>query len=161
LAELLCCDCECVFCNSLVFYVSAFYFILWAAVSAGYPALLSSSYFERINDDDVYTILLTGSNESHRRRNEDETGGVTPRHHPVSSDDVSELEKPRRRLHVLADNFLRCTVLTAVARVKSPERKSLRYSAILLSPGGHLSRRHSMKSSCTEARSSYADDDIC
>ena len=28
LAELLCCDCECVFCNSLVFYVSAFYFIL-------------------------------------------------------------------------------------------------------------------------------------
>ena len=33
-------------------YVSAFYYILWAAVSAGYPALLSSSYFERINDDD-------------------------------------------------------------------------------------------------------------
>jgi len=52
LAELLCCDCECVFCNTLVFYVSAFYFILWAVVSAGYPALLSSSYFERINDDD-------------------------------------------------------------------------------------------------------------
>jgi len=52
LAELLCCDCECVFCNSLVFCVSAFYFILWAVVSAGYPALLSSSYFERINDDD-------------------------------------------------------------------------------------------------------------
>ena len=51
LAELLCCDC--VFCNSLVFYVSAFYFILWAVVSAGYSALLSSSYFERINDDDV------------------------------------------------------------------------------------------------------------
>jgi len=51
LAELLCCDCECVFRNSLVFYVSAFYFILWAVVSAGYPALLSSSYFERINDD--------------------------------------------------------------------------------------------------------------
>ena len=50
LAELPCCDC--VFCNSLVFYVSAFYFILWAAVSAGYPALLSSSYSERINDDD-------------------------------------------------------------------------------------------------------------
>ena len=50
LAELLCCDC--VFCNSLVFYVSTFYFILWAAVSAGYPALLSRSYFERINDDD-------------------------------------------------------------------------------------------------------------
>jgi len=25
---------------------------LWAAVSAGYSALLSSSYFERINDDD-------------------------------------------------------------------------------------------------------------
>jgi len=25
---------------------------LWAVVSAGYPALLSSSYFERINDDD-------------------------------------------------------------------------------------------------------------
>ena len=50
LAELLCCDC--VFCNSLVFYVSVFYFILWAVVSAGYPALLSSSYFERINDDD-------------------------------------------------------------------------------------------------------------
>jgi len=52
LAELLCCDCECVFCNFLVFYVSAFYFILWAVVSAGYSALLSSSYFERINDDD-------------------------------------------------------------------------------------------------------------
>ena len=52
LAELLCCDC--VFCNSLVFYVSAFYFILWAVVSAGYPAFLSSSYFERINDDDDY-----------------------------------------------------------------------------------------------------------
>ena len=50
LAELLCCDC--VFCNSLVFYVSTFYSILWAVVSAGYPALLSSSYFERINDDD-------------------------------------------------------------------------------------------------------------
>ena len=49
-AELLCCDC--VFCNSLVFYVSAFYFTLWAVVSAGYSALLSSSYFERINDDD-------------------------------------------------------------------------------------------------------------
>ena len=50
LAELLCCDC--VFCNSLVFYVSTFYFILWAFVSAGYSALLSSSYFERLNDDD-------------------------------------------------------------------------------------------------------------
>ena len=43
-AELLCCDCECVFCNSLVFDVSAFYFILWAVgaflqswgLSAGY-----------------------------------------------------------------------------------------------------------------------------
>ena len=60
LAELLCCDCECVFCNSFVFYVYAFYFILWAVVSAGYPALLSSSYFERINDDDdddVYWYL--------------------------------------------------------------------------------------------------------
>ena len=32
LAELLCCDC--VFCNFLVFYVSTFYFILWAAVNA-------------------------------------------------------------------------------------------------------------------------------
>jgi len=52
LAELLCCDCECVFCNFLVFYVSAFYFILWAVVSAGYSALLSSSYFGRINADD-------------------------------------------------------------------------------------------------------------
>jgi len=52
LAELLCCDCECAFCNSLVFHVSAFYFILWAVVSAGYPALLSRSYFGRINDDD-------------------------------------------------------------------------------------------------------------
>jgi len=29
-----------------------FYFILWAVVSAGYSALLSRSYFERINDDD-------------------------------------------------------------------------------------------------------------
>jgi len=52
LADLLCCDYECVFCNSLVFYVFAFYFILWAVVSGGYPALLSISYFERINDDD-------------------------------------------------------------------------------------------------------------
>ena len=50
LAELLCCDC--VFFNSLVFYVSTFYFILWTVVSAGYSALSSSSYFERINDDD-------------------------------------------------------------------------------------------------------------
>ena len=25
---------------------------MWAVVSAAYPALLSSSYFERINDDD-------------------------------------------------------------------------------------------------------------
>ena len=25
---------------------------VWAVVSAGYPALLSSSYFDRINDDD-------------------------------------------------------------------------------------------------------------
>ena len=57
LAEFLCCDCERVFCNSLVFYVSAFYFILWAIVSAGYSALLSCSYFERINDvDDDNTI---------------------------------------------------------------------------------------------------------
>jgi len=58
LAELLCCDC--VFCNSLVFYVSTFYFILWAVVSAGYSALLSSSHFERINnddDDDNLTIM--------------------------------------------------------------------------------------------------------
>ena len=52
LAELLCCDCECVSCNSFVFYVSAFYFILWAVVNAAYSALLSSSYFQRINDDD-------------------------------------------------------------------------------------------------------------
>ena len=52
LAELLCCDCERVLRNSLVFYVSASYFILWAVVNVGYPALLSSSYFERINDDD-------------------------------------------------------------------------------------------------------------
>ena len=49
--------CDCVFCNSLVFYVSAFYFILWAVVSAGYPALLSSSYFERINDDDDENLV--------------------------------------------------------------------------------------------------------
>jgi len=35
-----------------VFSVILLYFILWAVVSAGYPALLSSSYFERINDDD-------------------------------------------------------------------------------------------------------------
>jgi len=34
-----------------IFYFSLFY-ILCAVVSAGYPALLSSSYFERINDDD-------------------------------------------------------------------------------------------------------------
>jgi len=54
LAKLLCCDCECVFCNSLVFYVSAFHFILWAVVSAGYLALLSSSYFERIKLNDDY-----------------------------------------------------------------------------------------------------------
>ena len=31
---------------------TAFYFILWAVVSAAYPALFSCSYFERINDDD-------------------------------------------------------------------------------------------------------------
>ena len=61
LAELLCCDCECVFCNSLVFYASAFYFILWAVVSAGYPALLSSSYFERINDDDDDDTIRPGA----------------------------------------------------------------------------------------------------
>jgi len=36
----------------LTYLLSAFYFILWTVVSAGYPALLSSSYFERINDDD-------------------------------------------------------------------------------------------------------------
>ena len=29
-----------------------FYSLLWAVVSAAYSALLSSSYFERINDDD-------------------------------------------------------------------------------------------------------------
>jgi len=53
LAELLHVCCDCVFCNSLVFYVSTFYFfILWAVVSAAYSALLSCSYFERINDDD-------------------------------------------------------------------------------------------------------------
>ena len=51
--------CERVFYNSLVFYVSAFYFILWAVVSAGYPALLSSSYFERINDDDDDEVSFT------------------------------------------------------------------------------------------------------
>ena len=52
MAELLCCDCERVLCNSLYFLF--LYFILYcgAVVSAGYPALLSSSYFERINDDD-------------------------------------------------------------------------------------------------------------
>jgi len=61
LAELLCCDC--VFCNSLVFYT--FYFILWAVVSAAYSALLSSSYFERINaddDDEFLTKSLTKNN---------------------------------------------------------------------------------------------------
>ena len=36
----------------LYFMFLHFYFILWAAVSAGYSALWSSSYFERINDDD-------------------------------------------------------------------------------------------------------------
>ena len=50
--ELLHVCCDCVFCNSLVFYVSTFYFLLWAVVSAAYSALLSRSYFERINDDD-------------------------------------------------------------------------------------------------------------
>jgi len=35
-------------------YFMFLYFILWAAVSAAYSALLSSSYFERINDDDVF-----------------------------------------------------------------------------------------------------------
>jgi len=29
------------------------YFILWAVVSAGYLAWLSSSYFARINDDEI------------------------------------------------------------------------------------------------------------
>jgi len=51
LAELLCCDCERVFCNSLYFMFLHFLYC-GAVVSAGYPALLSSSYFERINDDD-------------------------------------------------------------------------------------------------------------
>ena len=36
----------------LYFMFLHFYFILWAVVNAGYPALLSSSHFERINDDD-------------------------------------------------------------------------------------------------------------
>ena len=31
---------------------------MWAAVSAAYSALLSSSYFERINDDDDISILV-------------------------------------------------------------------------------------------------------
>jgi len=37
---------SCILCLYILF------FILWAAVSAGYSALLFSSYFERINDDD-------------------------------------------------------------------------------------------------------------
>jgi len=41
-----------VFSVILLYFVSAFYFILWAVVNAAYSALLSSSYFERINDDD-------------------------------------------------------------------------------------------------------------
>ena len=38
LAGLLCCDC--VFCNSLVFYVSTFYFVLWVVVLAFYALTL-------------------------------------------------------------------------------------------------------------------------
>ena len=41
----------------LYFMFLHFYFILWAVVSAGYSALLSSSYFERINDDDELTCV--------------------------------------------------------------------------------------------------------
>jgi len=40
------------FTSLMILKMCGFYFILWAVVSAGYPALLSSSYFERINDDD-------------------------------------------------------------------------------------------------------------
>ena len=36
----------------LYFMFLHFIFILWAVVSAAYSALLSSSYFERINDDE-------------------------------------------------------------------------------------------------------------
>ena len=48
-----------VFSVILCFYVSAFYFILWAVVSAAYSALLSRSYFERINDDDDDDVLVS------------------------------------------------------------------------------------------------------
>jgi len=51
LAELLCCDCERVFCNYL-YLMFLHVFILWAVVSVRYPALLSSSYFERTDVDD-------------------------------------------------------------------------------------------------------------
>ena len=58
LAELLCCDCERVLRNSL-------YFMFLAVVSAGYPALLSSSYFERINDDDDDECYDLNENVTH------------------------------------------------------------------------------------------------
>ena len=54
LAELLCCDCERVCRNSLVFYVSAFYFILWAVVKLGSGQLAFSAL-----------TLLVGRQEGH------------------------------------------------------------------------------------------------
>ena len=68
LAELQCCGCERVFCNSLYFMFLHF-FILWAVVSAGYPALLSSSYFERINDDDDDVFVFQSSSVRVRKKN--------------------------------------------------------------------------------------------
>ena len=42
----------------LYFMFLHFIFILWAVVSAAYSALLSSSYFERINDDEKMMMIF-------------------------------------------------------------------------------------------------------
>ena len=63
-----------------VFSVILLYFILWAVVSAGYPALLSSSYFERINDDDDDDDKLSGS-----RRPQSPTGNCLSEESDIAS----------------------------------------------------------------------------
>jgi len=64
-----------------------FYFILWAVVSAGYSALLSSSYFERINDDDESTQRSCVHDEEYWTKNRalgDTAGDVYQKDRSVS-----------------------------------------------------------------------------